>query len=144
MSTEEAVAPTKMARNKLESQHRGHAITSKLIKAPAFSYICLQVISELEKPPDLDLLTARSCITAAVTQFLGLTGSAISVDILKVDQKECWIRVPREDLSVAVAALGAWIGGTELGGRIGWRVKAVGNWLSVLLAQSSSQDLWKV
>ncbi|KAF8859560.1 hypothetical protein BDZ45DRAFT_351848 [Acephala macrosclerotiorum] len=124
------------------SQNRGHEITSKTIKAPAFSYVCLQLISGQAKPPELDVLSVRSYITAALTQFLGLTGSAISVDILKVDPKECWIRVPREDLSPIVAAMGGWIGGPEAEGGVSWRVKAAGNWLSVLAGQVGVEDVW--
>lgn len=131
-----------VSRAKDNSQHRGHEITSKTIKAPAFSYICLQLISDQAKPPELDVLSVRSYITAALTQFLGLTGSAISVDILKVDTKECWIRVPREDLSPIVAAMGGWIGGTETEGRFSWRVKAAGNWLGVLAGQVGAEDIW--
>ncbi|KAE8444376.1 hypothetical protein EG329_000576 [Mollisiaceae sp. DMI_Dod_QoI] len=126
----------------LQSQHRGHEITTKTIKAPAFSYVCLQLISDAAKPPDLDALSVRSHMTAALTQFLGLTGSAVSVDILKMDPKECWIRVPREDLSPVVAAVGGWVGGTESDGKVGWRVKAAGNWLGVLVAQADSEGVW--
>lgn len=124
------------------SQHRGHEIASKTIKTPAFSYVCLQLISDQAKPPELDILSVRSHITAALTQFLGLTGSAISIDILKVDLKECWIRVPREDLSPVVAAMGGWIGGTESEGRVSWKVKAAGNWLSILAGQVGAGDVW--
>lgn len=123
-------------------KHRGHEISSKTIKAPAFSYVCLQLISDLAKPPELDILSVRSYIMAALTQFLGITGSAISVDILKVDPKECWIRVPREDLSPVVAAMGGWIGGIESEGRVSWRVKAAGNWLSALIGQVGAENVW--
>lgn len=125
-----------------KKQNRGHEITSKTIKTPAFSYICLQLISEAAHLPELDVLSVRSYVTAALTQLLGLSGLAVSVDILKVAREECWIRVPREDLSATVAATGGWAGGTESDGRVSWRVKAAGNWLSVLGAQMDSRDIW--
>lgn len=117
-------------------------ITSKTITAPPFSYVCLELVSDGAVGSALDELTVRTYITSALTQFLGLTGSAISVDILKVQGKECWIRVPREDLSPVVAAVGGWVGGNDSEGRVGWKVKASGNWLSVLVADREAENLW--
>lgn len=114
---------------------------SKRIHAP-FSYISLQIMSDPKDLFDPDVLTLRSHLRAAMIQFLGVTGSAISLDILKVYQRQCWIRVPREDLSSVVAALGGWAGDTEHEGRVGWHVKSIGSWLSVLSARASSDDLW--
>jgi len=88
---------------------KGHEITTKTIKTPPFSYACLELVSEITSHITLDDLTVRAYITAALTQFLGLTGSAISVDILKVEGRECWIRVPREELSPLMAAVGGWV-----------------------------------
>lgn len=81
-------------------------------------------------------------------QFLGLTGSAISIDILKVEGRECWVRVPREGLSPLIAAVGGWVGGSGAGAggmeeRVGWRVRGSGNWLSALLAQQDEARIWK-
>lgn len=90
----------------------------------------------------LDDLTVRSYITAALTQFLGLTGSAISVDIMKVDGRECWIRVPREDLSPVMAAVGGWVGGNNEQEKVGWMVKASGNWLSSLVGNQGVEKIW--
>ena len=121
---------------------KDHEITTKTIKEPPFSYACLELISESTTSEiKLDDLTVRSYIMAALTQFLGLTGSAISVDILKVDGRECWIKVPREDLSPVMAAVGGWVGGTE-GGKVGWRFKASGNWLSSLVGNQGVEKIW--
>ncbi|PWY70253.1 hypothetical protein BO70DRAFT_322139, partial [Aspergillus heteromorphus CBS 117.55] len=77
----------------------------------------------------LDPLTARTYLSAALTQFLGLTGTSIPIDILKISSspevsdpkskstatatadKTIWVRVPRDDASAVVAALSSWIGG---------------------------------
>jgi ribonuclease P/MRP protein subunit POP8 len=64
------------------------------------------------------------------------------VDILKVEATECWIRVPREDLSPVVAAVGGWIGGNETEGKVGWRIKGSGNWLSVLVGERGKESIW--
>lgn len=120
---------------------KGHQITTKSIKTPPFSYARLELISESTTDIQLDNLTVRSYIMAALTQFLGLSGSAISVDILKVDGTEAWIRVPREDLSPVVAAVGGWVGGSEEE-RVGWRVRGSGNWLGSLVGEKGVEKIW--
>lgn len=122
---------------------KGHEIQSKSIKTPPFSYFHLELISGSVIHVTLDDLTVRSYITSALSQFLGLTGTAIPIDILKVDGSECWVRVPREDLSPVLAALGGWVGGqNQSDGTVAWRVKASGNWLSVLVGREEMVDVW--
>jgi ribonuclease P/MRP protein subunit POP8 len=96
----------------------------------------------------LDALTARTHLTAALSQFLGLAGTAISVDILKIESTPLkrrdadhdgrggvylWIRVPREDASAVVAAVSSWIGGESSGAEVAWRVCSKGNYLGGLV-----------
>ncbi|PMD28305.1 hypothetical protein NA56DRAFT_614575 [Hyaloscypha hepaticicola] len=131
------------AKRKHDKHVKGHEIAAKTIKTPPFSYAHLQLISDSDNIKDLDSLIVRSHITAALTQFLGVTGSAISVDILKVEGTECWIRVPREDLSSVVAALGGWVGGKENEDKVGWKVKGSGNWLSILVGERGREGIWK-
>lgn len=121
----------------------GNEITTRAIKTPAFSYVSLELMSDGAAPPALDDLSVRSYLTSGLNQFLGLTGSAISVDILKVEDKECWIRVPLEDLSAVLAATGQWQSGYEGGNRMAWRLKASGNWLGSLLGSSNAQNVWR-
>lgn len=136
-------------KTQLKPKHKPASInsyvtTSKTITTPPFSYVCLELVSEGAVGAKLDELTVRTYITSALTQFLGLTGSSISVDILKVQGQECWIRVPREDMSPVIAAVGGWVGGNEAEGRVGWKVKASGNWLSVLVADREAENLWDI
>jgi ribonuclease P/MRP protein subunit POP8 len=130
------------AKRKLPKATKSHEITSRTIKTPAFSYACLELISDPPSKVPLDDLTVRSYLSSAFTHFLGLTGSAISVDILKVEPKECWIRVPREDLSVVIAAVGGWVGRGENGVEVGWRVRGSGNWLGSLVGGRSAEKVW--
>lgn len=120
---------------------KGQQITTRTIKTPPFSYVCLEIIPHPPKELHLDALTVRTYLTSALTQFLGLTGAAISVDILKVDGTICWIRVPREDLSAVVAATGGWIGGNDSEG-VGWNVKGSGNWLGSLVSSIDIDQVW--
>jgi ribonuclease P/MRP protein subunit POP8 len=95
--------------------------------------------------PSLDVLTTRTYLTSAVAQFLGLTGSAISIDILKIQGLKVWIRTPREDLAPVLAAVGGWVGKGSIGAqeKVGWRVRGSGNWLSSLVAQGEEGSIWK-
>lgn len=135
-------APPSTSTQQKQKSSKGHEIITKTIKTPPFSYACLELICESSSEIMLDDLTVRSYITAALTQFLGLTGSAISVDIMKVDGRECWIRVPREDLSPVMAAVGGWVGGNNEQEKVGWMVKASGNWLSSLVGNQGVEKIW--
>lgn len=126
-----------------KAHHKGHEISSKTIATPPFSYVYVQLLSGSVSNIALDELTVRTHITSALTQFLGLTGSAISVDILKVDGSECWMRVPREDLSPVIAALGGWVGARTADGQVAWKVKGSGDWLSLLLTHQGAERIWK-
>jgi len=136
--------PDATTNKRKQKQTKGHEITTKTIKTPPFSYACLELISDSTTAIKLDDITIRSHITAALTQFLGLAGSAISVDILKAEGQECWIRVPREDLSPVLAAMGGWVGGNDKDGKVGWRVKARGNWLSSLVGKQGVERIFKI
>ncbi|KAK6611165.1 hypothetical protein H4I96_02763 [Botrytis cinerea] len=80
-----------------------------------FSYIHLELQTSSFKKPQLDDITAKSYMTSALSQFLGLHGSAISIDILKTEDKDVWIRVMREDASAVVAAMGVGLRGWAMG-----------------------------
>lgn len=127
------------AKRKQDHYSRGHELTSLTIKTPPFAYAHLELQSSAAPSTniDIDALTIRANLTSALTQFLGLSGSAISVDVLKIEGRECWVRVPRADLAVFVAAVGGWV----VGG-VGWRVRGKGNWLGGLLARRGEERVW--
>jgi ribonuclease P/MRP protein subunit POP8 len=87
----------------------------------------------------LDALTAHLHLRAALSQFLGLHGTAIPVDILKLHDNNVHIRVPREDASAVVIAVGGWVGKTGEG----WRVKNSGSWGAGLHSSTAGSDLFK-
>ena len=122
-------------------RERGHEITSRMIKAPPFSYAHLELTSTSTATSmrTLDEITIRSYLNSALTQFLGLSGAAITVDILKTEANECWVRVPRQDLSPFLAGVGGWIGEH---GAVGWRVRSSGNWLSALVGNKDVEKIW--
>ncbi|KAF9890968.1 hypothetical protein FE257_005225 [Aspergillus nanangensis] len=130
-------------------------------RSPPWTYFKLQLIHQPGTSPSvqsqpLDPLTARTYLTTALSQFLGLTGTTISIDILRIfpdspppqdttpTEKGVWIRVPRPDAAAVVSAVSSWIGGNSTGdavGSVAWRVCAKGNYLGALV-QGSGEDLF--
>lgn len=110
------------------------------IRSPTWSYIRLQHLhSTSVKPAEaLDGVTAHLHLTAALSTFLGLHGSAIPIDILKIEDQDLWIRVPSEDRAALIAAVGGWIGGSGSG----WRVKGWSCWDVNAFGKDGGQDLF--
>lgn len=90
----------------------------------------------------LDMLQVKSYCTSALRQFLGLTGVAIPLDILKVDGTHCWVRVPRQDLAPFTAAITAWNGTDEDGTQCLLRVKQASDWLGTMVGTDGQDRLW--
>lgn len=107
---------------------------SLTIRNPPHTYLHLilltSTLSSSSQPP-VDILTARTYLTSALNQYLGMTGTAIPIDFLKVEGRSVWIRVPREDGVALVGALSQWVGKE---GDVSWRVKAKGEWLGSVVA----------
>ncbi|KAI4177843.1 MAG: hypothetical protein LQ343_000307 [Gyalolechia ehrenbergii] len=80
--------------------------------------------------PAIDILTARTYLTSALQQYLGLAGTAISIDFLKVQGRDIWVRVPREDGAAFVGAVSGWVGS----GGVAWRIRGKSEWLGSLVA----------
>lgn len=102
------------------------------VRNPPFTYLHLTLVtSSTSNAPPIDILTARAYLTSAVSQFLGTTGTAIPVDFLKVEGRDVWIRVPREDAAAVVGALSQWV---RKDGGVSWRVNEKGDWLGIVAA----------
>ena len=108
------------------------------IRNPPFTYLHLTLLNPtflvpIFKPnyPPIDILTARAHLTSALSQFLGITGTAIPIDFLKIEGRDVWIRIPREDAAAFVGALSQWFGKD---GGTSWRVNGKGEWLGVVAA----------
>ena len=88
--------------------------------------------SHHDRLSEVDVLTARSCLSSALQQYLGLAGAAITVDVLKVEGRDCWIRVPIEDKLATVGALGQWTSNKD--GGVAWRIRHEGEWWGMVAA----------
>ncbi|KAK1989443.1 hypothetical protein LZ30DRAFT_744454 [Colletotrichum cereale] len=125
---------------------RSHELLTCTIKTPPFSYARLELVADSpqshEAAGELDNLQVRSYCNAALRQFLGATGSAIPIDILKVDGNQCWLRVPRPDFSPFAAAITAWAGVSEQGGRRVLQVKQCSDYLGAMAGADGQDKLW--
>ncbi|KAK2009373.1 hypothetical protein LZ32DRAFT_608533 [Colletotrichum eremochloae] len=125
---------------------RSHELLTCTIKTPPFSYARLELVADSPQPHEaaesLDNLQVRSYCNAALRQFLGATGSAIPIDILKVDGNQCWLRVPRPDLSPFAAAITAWAGISEQGDRRVLQVKQCSDYLGPMAGADGQDKLW--
>ena len=125
---------------------KSHELASCTIKNSPFSYAQLELSAQGgsadAEPPVLDAIQARAYCTEALRQFLGVSGMAISIDILKVEGRQCWVRVPGPDLALFSAAITAWNGSFSGETCSVLRVKTSGNWLGALLGREEQAALW--
>ena len=130
---------TKHKKKRKKRTPKKHILSQFAIRNPSWAYIHLQHLSSSSStPPPLDAVTALLHITAALSQFLGLHGSATPFDILKVDGQEVWIRLAAEDRSALVAAMGGWISANGEG----WVVKGCSSWDANASDRAGGQDLF--
>ena len=91
------------------------------------------------KPPELDAVTALQHLTSALQQSLGLVGTAIPIDILKIQDQDIWIRVPYEDGSAVVTAVSQW---SSSANRVALRLRGRSAWLGGLVGRGNESELW--
>lgn len=96
-----------------------HILHTATFRRPLFTTLHIRLLSASSTASTtLDPLRVSSLVTSALTSYLGTTGAAIPIDILRVDGADAWIRVPRVDGRAIKAGLGGWVGK----GNVGWRV----------------------
>jgi len=142
----EAVSPTKEHQLSDRAINAPSTTFTTTIRSLPYTYLHLTLLSPsllsssnpLVTPP-IDALTVRRHLTSALNQFLGITGTAISIDILKVEGRDCWIRVPREDGQAVAQALTAWTGERE---GVAWRIRGRGGWLGGVV-RGGGRDLFE-
>ncbi|KAI0011143.1 hypothetical protein F4779DRAFT_244063 [Xylariaceae sp. FL0662B] len=117
-------------------------LVTATIRAPRYSYAHLQAFTDSAEPVELDMLQVRSYCTAALKQFLGATGVAIPLDILKVEGRDCWLRLPRDDLGAFAAAVTAWQGSSQDEIHTSLRIRGCSDWLGALVGRDGEDELW--
>ncbi|KAK6084813.1 hypothetical protein SCUP515_01309 [Seiridium cupressi] len=123
--------------------HKSQELATCTIRASPFSYAHLEVLRNPTEPVELDAIQVRSYCTAALKQFLGVSGQAISIDILKLEGASCWLRIPRDDLSAFAAAITAWQGSYDNGTHSNFRIRGCSDWLGSLVGRADEERLWK-
>ncbi|KAI5367716.1 Putative ribonuclease P/MRP protein subunit Pop8 [Septoria linicola] len=144
--TTEATAPSTQSSAKSSSQKQKNATKNQIlseftIRKPDWAYIRLQHLSHSaieSSSSDLDGVTAQLHLTAALTSFLGVHGSAVPIDILRLEHQDVWIRVPADDRAALIAAAG---GGMSSSGD-GWRVKGWSNWNPSAVGRDAGQEMF--
>ncbi|RAR13199.1 hypothetical protein DDE83_003455 [Stemphylium lycopersici] len=63
--------------------------------------------------PDISPVQASLALLSALRSYLGTTGTAIPMDILKTSGRNVWVRVPRGDARGVRAAVSGWVGSVE-------------------------------
>ncbi len=113
-----------------------------------FAYAHIEVLQRpvsgagAQEAVPLDALQARSYCDAALKQFLGATGAAMPLDLLKLEGSHFWVRLPNQDLDLFAAALAAWSPALQDGVSTALYLKASGDWLGSLVGRSEQQALW--
>jgi ribonuclease P/MRP protein subunit POP8 len=122
---------------------KSHDILTCTIKAPPFSYAHLELVTEdSTQAINLDELQVKSYCTAALRQFMGLTGAGMPLDILKAQGNQCWVRVERPDLGSFAAAITAWRGTNEDGVHYLLRLVQCSDWLGTMVGSDGQDRLW--
>jgi len=127
----------------LPKAQKSHELARSVIKAPPYSYAHLEFCNAgPPTPEELDMLQVRSFCTAALKQYLGATGMAMPLDILKLEGRSCWLRLPRDDLAAFTAAITSWQGTVQDGIHSTFRIRGCSDWLGALVGQRDEQSLW--
>ncbi|TKA24100.1 hypothetical protein B0A50_06840 [Salinomyces thailandicus] len=125
-------------RKRRKRKAKNHVLNQFTIRSPPWAYVHLQHLSPPGGGTNLDAVTAHLHLSAALSQFLGLHGTAIPTDIMKLEGREVWIRIPAEDKTALIAAVGGWVSGKGEG----WRVKGASSWDARAMARKSGQELF--
>ena len=94
------------SKQKRKRTPKNQTINQFTIRDSLWTYIHVQQYTAAGPSAALDAVTAHLQLTAALSQFLGLHGTAIPVDILKLNGADVWIRVPADDKNAVSAAIG--------------------------------------
>lgn len=141
-STAVTLPPTQetsiLDKKKRKRRTKNPVLNQFTIRSPPWAYIHLQHLTPPGSNAKLDEVTAHLHLTAALAQFLGVHGTAIPIDVMKLEGAEVWIRVPSEDKSALIAAVGGWMSSKGEG----WRVKGASSWDARAMTRESGQDLF--
>ncbi|KAF1926860.1 uncharacterized protein M421DRAFT_6763 [Didymella exigua CBS 183.55] len=150
----EATQTTQDAKERKRKEKEIHILHQTTFRKPTWSYFHLTLVTPgtASQTPsasatpshlhDVDALTVSTLLMQPLIAYLGITGSAVPIDILHTQGRNAYVRIPRQDARAFRAGLSGWIGGCDSGsvpgvkegGRVNvaWRVVAEGGSLGLL------------
>ncbi|KAJ4340356.1 hypothetical protein N0V87_002648 [Didymella glomerata] len=153
---------TQNAKKRKRKEKETHVLHQTTFRKPTWSYFHLTLVTPgtASQTPsasatpsdsrDIDALTVSTLLMQPLTAYLGITGSAVPIDILHTQGRNAHIRIPRQDARPFRAGLSNWIGGCDAGsvpgvkegGRVNvaWRVVAEGG--SLALMRGAGEELF--
>ena len=131
-------APERASRKRRKPEQT--TLSQVTLRKPQWTYFHLVLQSSPPTSLPVDAPSARLYLTSALRQFLGLTGEAIPIDILKIQDQAVWIRVPHDDALAITSSLPGWVGGKD-GASVGWMIKGRDDWLA-RLSGGNGMDLF--
>ncbi|CAN9257793.1 unnamed protein product [Alternaria alternata] len=127
-STTPTSSNTKKRKRKDNAQEKQvHILHQSTFRKTAWSYFHLilltpgtAAIPPATASPDstttsLSPLLASSLLTHSLRSYLGITGTAIPIDMLKISERSVWVRIPRQDARAFRASLSGWVGHRSIG-----------------------------
>lgn len=117
---------TKKRKRNAPSTPQPHILHQSTFRRPPHTLLHLRLTSTSTPNPtnlsaDLDPLTFLQSITAALHSYLGVTGAAIPLDVMKIEGRDVWVRCQMGDERGLRAGVGEWVGAMG-GGKVGLRV----------------------
>jgi len=113
---------------KRKHSNAAQILHQRALRNNQFHYLHLSLMAQFNHSNPIDEATAMLNLQAALGQFLGLTGTAIPIDILKLEEQDVWIRVPNADSRMVISALSSWVGGNSKGQQA-WTIRKSSDWL---------------
>ena len=134
MANDTSPSNTTDRKRKADDTSRTKILADCTVRDFTWYYLDVSLVAQqpTSKTDPIDALTAKKYLTIAMTQRFGVIGSAVSIDILKIENDTVWIKVPFEDRMMVTEALSGWSGNG-----IAWRIKQSGPWLGGLTGSSS-------
>jgi hypothetical protein len=108
------------------------------IRHSQWTYFHLVLFSLSSNMHPHDILTAKQRLNTALARFLGVLGSTVQADILHLDGKDLWVRVPKDSGNAFQEAISSW---SEAETQSKYIIKGREDWL-VKLMPDSPQDLF--
>ncbi|QDS76678.1 hypothetical protein FKW77_000298 [Venturia effusa] len=135
------------------SRSAKHHLHTATLSRPRWAYFHLALFTSsttssrpLADDSTLDPITVRRYLTAALSRFLGQMGAAVPIDILKIDGRHVWVRVPSHDAAAVHEALSSWVSSSGVvgdGAGLRWIIKGRDDWLVKLAGEKAGQHLFR-